>query len=207
MMDPTSKAHLDKVKRATNIADIIGIGIHGDGVPCNWDRSESIEVISINLPGVPGKYKNMLIPLFTLFKSMMSEHTYDDLMDVLAWSFRCSLHGFFPTTRHDGHSWLETDRSRQRQQGKPLEARGAVCERRGDWKFFAEDFHLPLWKENAGICWSCNCTADEVGDSIRSFNNFLLKEYACICASNMCRSDNVQQGTSLPIRCAMCNKI
>ena len=62
-MDKQSKSHLDKLKQKFGLKDLLGFGIHGDGVPNNYDRTESVHVVSINLPGVGGKFARMRIPI------------------------------------------------------------------------------------------------------------------------------------------------
>ena len=45
-MDPLCKAHFDSQRaRLPQDLPILGLGLWVDGVPCNWDRSESIEVL------------------------------------------------------------------------------------------------------------------------------------------------------------------
>ena len=51
---------------------LIGVGIWGDGAPCNWDRSDSIEVFSMLLPGLSEEWRNLRIPLTGLSKNMSS---------------------------------------------------------------------------------------------------------------------------------------
>ena len=161
-MDPESLAHLEYVKRESNIDDLIGVGLHGDGVPCNWDRSESVNVLSLNLPGVAGRYKNMRIPLLTLMQSQVSEHTWDDVMEIVSWSMRHAFLGKQPGARHDQQPWLKSDSKRSGMASQNLRLKSCLVEVRGDWKFFKETFHLPQWNENAGICWSCTCTPQQV---------------------------------------------
>ena len=161
-MDPESLSHLEYVKQQSNIDDLIGIGIHGDGVPCNWDKSESVNVLSLNLPGVGGKYKNMRIPLCTLLQSQVSENTWDDVMEIVSWSLRHAILGKHPAARHDQQPWLKSDLKRARAASTNLRMKSCLVEVRGDWKFFKETFHLPQHNENAGICWSCSCTPQQV---------------------------------------------
>ena len=167
LMDPASRAELDRACLLSGEPSLLGLGLHGDGVPCNWDRSESCEVLSLNLPGVGGKWRNMRIPLFVLHHSMMSSGTWDDIMAIQAWSLRYCLLGVWPKHRHDGSPWLpgrdcNSDFKRAKKGGDDLKLKSICCEIRGDWKFKKESFHLPQWNEEAGICWSCNCTPGEV---------------------------------------------
>ena len=48
---------------------LLGLGLWGDGVPCNWDRTESVEVFSLNLPGQGSTYKTLRIPLVAVSKN------------------------------------------------------------------------------------------------------------------------------------------
>ena len=38
---------------------MIGAGMHGDGVTCNWDRSKSVETINTNLPGLGASIEDL----------------------------------------------------------------------------------------------------------------------------------------------------
>ena len=54
-MDNTTIAHLEKAKSELGMATtapILGLGLWMDGVPCNWDRTDSLEVFSLNFPGI-----------------------------------------------------------------------------------------------------------------------------------------------------------
>ena len=67
-MDPLTKQHVESVE-TTLQQKLIGVGIWGDGAPCNWDRSDSIEVFSMLLPGLSEEWRNLRIPLAGLSKS------------------------------------------------------------------------------------------------------------------------------------------
>ncbi len=54
-MDPTTSSHLERAKSELGLATaqpLLGLGLWMDGVPCNWDRTDSLEVFSLNLPGI-----------------------------------------------------------------------------------------------------------------------------------------------------------
>ena len=54
-MDCTTIDHLEKAKSELGMATtqpILGLGLWMDGVPCNWDRTDSLEVFSLNFPGI-----------------------------------------------------------------------------------------------------------------------------------------------------------
>ena len=72
----TDDSGLDNVSRELlrereELADckLLALGLWGDGVPCNWDRTESVEVFSLNLPGQGSTYKTLRIPLVAVSKN------------------------------------------------------------------------------------------------------------------------------------------
>ena len=90
------------VKLSAGDVPMVPIGLWGDGVPCNWDRTESVEVVSMNLPGQDGQWGPLRIPLVAISKKDVGPNTMDDLMGVIAWSLRYLAAGFWPSSRHDG---------------------------------------------------------------------------------------------------------
>ena len=61
-LDPLSLAHLNDVEAKTG-ETMLGLGLWGDGVPCNWDRTGSLDCVSLNLPGLEGKWANLRLHL------------------------------------------------------------------------------------------------------------------------------------------------
>ena len=157
-MDPLTKEHWAHCCAEAGVDDLIGLGIWGDGCPCNWDRTRSLEVLSMNLPGLTGEFKNLRIPLCGILKEHVGPHTYDDLFDVIKWSLEHLAEGTNPETRHDDLRFERWTGDASRQSGGALPFRAALCEVRGDWKFMSDTFRLPRHNLNGGICWSCNCT-------------------------------------------------
>ncbi len=43
--------HLEEVCLKSNLDMVLPLGLWGDGVPCNYDRSQSLEVFTLSLPG------------------------------------------------------------------------------------------------------------------------------------------------------------
>lgn len=161
-LDSSTLAHLRKCEAAAN-TELLGLGLWGDGVPCNWDRSDSLNVFSINLPGLPAPWHTLRVPLAGFSKKHFDgRKTHDDIFRILAWSFESLASGRWPTARHDGAVWEATDAKRRKKAGAQLPLRGALVEVRGDWSFLKECFGFPAWNESAGMCWLCRCRPDEI---------------------------------------------
>lgn len=157
-LDENTKRHLLKCEEACG-ENLLGFGLWGDGVPCNWDRSDSLNLFSLNIPGLPPPWHTLRIPLTGFSKKHFAgKETYDDLLAILAWSFEQLAIGHWPKVRHDGAAWKPSDSKRRRQAGVALPCRGALVEIRGDWAFMRECFGLPAWNEAQGLCWLCSCT-------------------------------------------------
>ena len=162
-MDELTQRHLDQCE-AKAACRLVGLGLWCDGCPCNWDRSKSVETISLNLPGVSGDNKSLRIPLVSILRDHVSENTFDDLMAVIAWSLTHCARGTTPVCRHDEREFHSRygDLPSYRKSGVALQVKAALSEVRGDWKMMSEVFKLPKHNENAGICWSCPCTKAQV---------------------------------------------
>ena len=139
-----------------SLDELLGFGIHGDGSPCNYDRTESVEAISLNLPGVGGHYARMRIPLVVLPHSYVSDHTMDDLMEILAWSIRHALAETRPLAKHDFSPWLKSDMWRNKKTGD-LGWNSCLVEVRSDWDFLNKFFHFP--SHNLGMASAGSVTA------------------------------------------------
>ena len=142
-------------------ARTIGLGLWGDGVPYNYDRSNSLDVFSLSVVGFADPpIKDMRVPLFAIdHRHVVKDKTFDDIMTVLAWSFLCLAAGRFPVARHDDSAFHpRTDQLRSKSAGSEVGLHGFLVECRGDWKMFKDVFRFPQFNENSGICWLCNCT-------------------------------------------------
>ena len=94
--------HFRFCKLSAGDVPLVPIGLWGDGVPCNWDRTESVEVVSMNLPGRDGQWGPLRIPRVAISKKDVGPNTMDDLMGVIAWSLRYLAARMWPSSRHDG---------------------------------------------------------------------------------------------------------
>ena len=157
-MDVRSLQHLDKCKQAQGDSGLVGMGLHGDGVPCNWDRTASVETLSLNFPGLPEQFARLRLPIVAIPHASFCEYTWDDVMEVVAESLKCAAAGKFMVRRFDNLPWKPSDTARSKLAGKDMGVKGVLVEARGDWKYFAETFKVPRWNNTEGICWKCNCT-------------------------------------------------
>ncbi len=142
-------------ERHLDVASVAAIGLHGDGVPFAAKMSDSIEELSWNLCGDEHQRR----VLFTCVpKSFCAGRpTYDALFEVFRWSMECCAEGRFPTRRHDGAAWLDSDRSRQKQQGAALNFHAVLLQVRADWAWLNQVFSFPSWSSKQ-ICWRCRAT-------------------------------------------------
>ena len=162
-LDPCTLEHLVSCEGKAG-AELMAVGIWGDGVPVNWDRTESVETFSLHLPGQTGRYKNLRLPLTAISRKQISTNTWYDVMTVFKWSLTHCAAGSLPQSRHDGSHWLASDayRKRLREKTPRLSVRAALCEVCGDWKMFGEIFGVPKHNTKAGCCWRCTCTPEQV---------------------------------------------
>ena len=156
-LDPLSLQHLLECEELSG-EDLLGLGIWGDGAPTQWDRNETIDVISLSFPGIDG-YQNLRIPLIILPHSRVCSETWEDFFAILKWSLTVLATGHWPTCRHDGSDWNETDKCRKT--ARPF-LKAALVEVRQDWKFAVEVFGFPAHNTVEGCCWACKCTPPEV---------------------------------------------
>ena len=95
--------HLSNMKQQFDKQNAIGVAFWLDGCPCNWDRTESLEVLTMSVPGLNDENRNVRIPLAALPKHFVCDNdTWDDIMQVMSWSLSYLCIGEFPKMRHDG---------------------------------------------------------------------------------------------------------
>ena len=123
--------------------DTIGIGLWLDGVSTKWVRTESLDMVTMGLPGLTGRWNALRVPLFVVHHSWVLKHrTMDDVLGLLRSSMDQAVVGVMPQKRHEGSAWAATDVWRKRRAGRQLHCRGLVCQVTGDWKDVQG--HLPL---------------------------------------------------------------
>ena len=96
------RGHAEACEPARDPATVLPLGLWSDGVPCNWDRSQSLEIIALTLLSIPG-YR---FPLFCIKKAFqVKQTTMDSALQVLVWSFQQMALGLHPNRRHDGSNF------------------------------------------------------------------------------------------------------
>ena len=155
------KDHHEWMKQQLNVQELWGFGLHGDGVPCNYDRTQSCMLTSINLPGLTGKNGRLRIPLVILPDSCFSENTFDDVMGVIAWDLSLLLTGCRAECRHDQSAWdLKTDQKRSKLHGD-RGFRACLVQVRSDWDWLTKCYHFPGHGAEHN-CWLCQCKRSKV---------------------------------------------
>jgi len=155
------KAHLNfcSAQMSTPVEQILAISMWGDGVPYNWDRSQSLDLISISFPCFVGENAKIRIPVVGLDHRQIIKHkTYDDIMQILAWSFSICALGIHPQSRHDGSPWGQGDKSRAKMSNQALSIKAVLAESKSDWKWLKDCFRFGQHNESSGICWMCTAT-------------------------------------------------
>ena len=136
------------------------IGLHGDGVPFDSQRTRSLELLRLNFPATGSPLR---VPVVGVPKEFFVEgKTYQALLELLAWSLRWCAMGQHPPALPDGTPFV--DKQAAALAGQPLGCRAALLEVRADWQFLKICFGFPAWNEKAGCCWLCEATP---GASIR----------------------------------------
>ena len=101
--------HLAHARQELQCHQLLGLGLWMDGVPCNWDRSQSVETVCISFPGLEGQWNNLRVPLVSINKKfVVKQQTFDDISRF--WQgvlhacplAQCQLVVMMPLP---GHSW------------------------------------------------------------------------------------------------------
>ena len=140
-------------KVGLNPLDVLPLGLHGDGVP--HQKGKSIEVLSWNFlsKNVHTRFLFALVDkTYTCKCGCSGRHTIERLLEVFSWSLRNLVAGAYPSRRHDGTEWQDTDKNRAKLRGT---LQKAILEQvRGDWSWYKQIFSFPSWSGEY-ICWKC----------------------------------------------------
>ncbi len=95
-MSEDARCHLHKMNELYNCTGL-GISLWMDGTPFNYDRTQSLESITIGFPGLPKPNDTLRVPCTMIKKDFCIKHeTIDAIMTVLQWSFQSLASGMFP---------------------------------------------------------------------------------------------------------------
>ena len=176
-LDPTNEQkhrHIgDKLQ-----APFVSVSLWGDGVPFSWDRKKSADMWSMSFPGLADKkMRDLRIPITSIPHEFVCRATHDDIMGILAWSFKALAAGRFPTSRHDNTDWEGEDTWRRRRAGGEL-LLGALVEVKGDWKQMHSCFAVPGWMRagDKPICWRCTACKDSLRTESGRGSTWMLPE-------------------------------
>ena len=140
--------------------NVLPLALWLDGVPVKYDRSESLEVVTLSLPHLGGDIGTMRLPVAALYKShMVKDATMDAIMKIVAWSLGSLAEGRFPKFGPDGE---ELQGWRGKAAGKPLACKAMLCEVRGDWAAYKTSFRLPGWAEKEACCFRCRANKTDI---------------------------------------------
>eukprot|EP00974_Lingulodinium_polyedra_P026391 2545776-Lingulodinium_polyedra.AAC.1 len=73
-LDNVGRRHLDAVAREIGSdGPVMGLGLWLDGVAAKWDRSASIDMLTMSLPGLGGRWAGLRIPICTMDHSWVAK--------------------------------------------------------------------------------------------------------------------------------------
>lgn len=158
-----SKKHLANMQMQFQVREAIGLGLWIDGTPYNYDRSQTLECISLNFPGLLPPNGTLRIPLCCIPKHWCIKGvTLSKMLGILSWSFIHLANCTWPSARHDGSFWHPGDKKRSTFNGKALPFTAFLLEVRGDWAMRKEVFQFPGWRDKQGCCHLCLCKPIEI---------------------------------------------
>eukprot|EP00973_Karenia_brevis_P083180 11534468-Karenia_brevis.AAC.1 len=80
--DPVTQSHLEQQMERDNVQRAMAVGLWFDGVPYNYDRSQSIEMASMLLLGHVGRMYSWRFPLTAIDRIHVGPNTLDDICEV-----------------------------------------------------------------------------------------------------------------------------
>ena len=90
-------------------------------------------------------------------------------MSMLSWSLAHLAQGIFPSARHDGKDWTESDDARKIHGGEQLGFRAMCLFIKGDWMEFVTSLGFTSWQSGKHPCLFCKCTQADMYD-LRGFS-------------------------------------
>ena len=117
------------------------------------DRSQTLETISLNIFGDD----SARLPLTAFRKEFLhKKKTFECIFKVLQWSYKILLGGVFPSCRHDGQPFTNSDSYRTKLAHKSIGIKACLAEFRADWACYKDVLDFQSWASTGYICWQCN---------------------------------------------------
>ena len=166
--DDPPKLKLASICEEWGAHDVVALSLWGDGVPSNWDRSESIFIYSWGLPALSSEeHRGLRVPVTALPKEMCCGATHNRILELIGWSLEHMALGVNPSHRPalglpEGQEFQ--CKWRKTAAGTPLPYRAVLLHLKGDWEFFGNIIHLPRWDNVAGVCYLCKIKKADVGE-------------------------------------------
>ena len=88
--------------------------------------------------------------------------TFFAVFDYLRWALAAMAEGSWPTSRHDGAQWKDSDANRSVFAGSPLGYRAAVIHIKCDWMEACATFGFPTWTHSLRPCLKCASPPSEL---------------------------------------------
>ena len=129
----------------------IPVGLYGDAG--KYSKQDSLMIFTWNSLLGTGSTITKKFLCTAIRKADVVPGTYDDILNILSWSFNVMLTGLWPSI-----DW----------QGRELEPRpeylagglrACLCQVRGDWEFYTSIFAFPKWNEAERMCWCCDASS------------------------------------------------
>ena len=161
----SSTKHLRYAQEKLQCKQLLPLGIWSDAVPFNWDRTQSLEIVSVI--SWPYRQNSLIrIPICVLNKKhFIKQKTFDAIFEVVTYSMKALANGKFPAARHDQSDWLSNDRKeRAKRSGQDLGIKGVLVEVRADWGCMKDACRMPQFNELRGCCWFCAVLPSEIRD-------------------------------------------
>ena len=83
------------------------------------------------------------------------------IFGMIKWSMQCMYRGIWPTMRHDGQAWSESDAERAAKADSQLGWRGGGPFK-GDWSEYCHSLGLASWADSISPCPFCFCGPTEM---------------------------------------------
>jgi hypothetical protein len=162
-----------------DISKVTVLGLQADAVQSTSSvragGARNIVVVSMNIASAGDiALRSQRMPLMVVKKSRLCKcgcagyHSWQQIFQVLSWSFRLLCRGTTPALRHDGSQWTPHDTKHRLPNGIAIRP-AALLQIRGDLEFLVEAFCLRSMASQR-FCWLCNAEKDE--DSHFTYTNF-----------------------------------